>query len=219
MADILRAMSNKRSIFFDLDGTLTDPYDGIRRCIEYALTELGHPVDPDEDFRWCIGPPLMQSFEQRLGAALAGDALRLYRARFSDSGWRENTPYDGIHDALHALCSAGHTLFVATSKPAVFAERILKHFDLARFFQAVYGPDLDGRLGDKRDLLAHMLATESDLVDPVMVGDREHDMIGASSNGVDTVGVLYGFGTREELLAAGAARLVESPAQLRALFG
>ena len=119
MAVILRAMGSQRSIFFDLDGTLTDPYDGIRRCIEYALTELAWEWPADEDFRWCIGPPLKQSFEKLVGHEHADNALRLYRERFSETGWRENTPYEGIHDVLDDLRRDGHTLFVATSKPTL----------------------------------------------------------------------------------------------------
>ncbi len=209
-------MGGKRSIFFDLDGTLTDPYDGIRSCIEYALNELGQSWAADEDFRWCIGPPLLQSFERLAGPALADDALRLYRERFSATGWRENEPYEGIHEMLDGLVQAGHTMLVATSKPTVYAEKILEHFDLARYFSGLYGPDLDGRLADKRDLLAHILEQEGDLIDPVMIGDRKHDMIGARHNGVATIGVLYGYGSKDELLAAGADRLVELPAGLPA---
>ncbi|MEM6513559.1 MAG: HAD hydrolase-like protein [Pseudomonadota bacterium] len=214
MAGILRAMARKRSIFLDLDGTLTDPYQGIRRSIEYALESLGERWPADENFRWCIGPPLKESFALLVGRERADDALTHYRQRFANVGWRENQPYTNIHTVLDTLKQDGHTLYVATSKPQIYANRILKHFDLSRFFRAVHGPDLDGHLANKRDLLAHMLATEKGLVDPVMIGDRRYDMLGARDNGLSTVGVLYGYGSRGELESAGAERLVESPDEI-----
>lgn len=207
-------MARKRSIFLDLDGTLTDPYEGIRRCIEYAITSLGERRPADEDFRWCIGPPLKDSFALLVGPERADDALTHYRQRFADVGWRENRPYTNIHSVLDTLRQDGHSLYVATSKPQIYATRILEHFDLSRFFRAVHGPDLDSHLANKCDLLAHMLTTEKGLIDPVMIGDRRYDMRGARDNGLSTVGVLYGYGSRDELESAGAERLVATPEEI-----
>ena len=206
MADILRAMDDKRSIFFDLDGTLTDPYLGIQRCIDYALDALGEPLQ--DDYRWAVGPPLRQSFADMVGESLADRALAAYRERYADTGWSENTPYAGVHDALDALRSAGHRLFVATSKPHIFARRILEHFDLLELFEQVYGAELDGTRGDKTSLLAYALDRQRGLVAPVMIGDRRFDIEGAHANGLPAWGVLYGYGTREELQRAGAERLL-----------
>jgi len=201
------------AIFFDLDGTLTDPKPGITRSIQYALDRLGQPTIPTEDeLTWCIGPPLRASFVKLLGEASADLAVSLYRERFSDIGLYENAVYAGVEDVLTALRQSGHRLFVATSKAHVFADRIIDHFDLRRHFERVFGAELDGTRADKSDLLAYALKTTS--VDPshaVMIGDRSHDMIGARNNGIKGIGVLYGYGSAQELTAAGASHLCATP--------
>ncbi|NKB57548.1 MAG: HAD hydrolase-like protein [Alphaproteobacteria bacterium] len=207
------------TIFFDLDGTLTDPKEGIARCIQYALETLGAPAPDTDDLLWCIGPPLKASLARLLDGDedAAGQALALYRERFTETGLYENAVYDGISDVLSALQADGHSLFVATSKPHVYAERIVSHFELDGFFETVFGSELDGTRADKSELLAY--ASERigiDVSDAVMIGDREHDMIGARNNGLLGIGVLYGYGTQEELQAAGAQRLVASPGSLLA---
>ena len=211
-------MTTASSVFFDLDGTLTDPWLGISRCIRYALETLGVEYDSGDDFRWCIGPPLRQSFAILAGEAQAERALSIYRERFSDVGWRENAPYDRIHRALETLREHGHTLFVATSKPRVYATRILEHFALLPFFEASYGAELDGTRADKSELLEYALSRHA-VHDPVMIGDRRHDVVGARSNGMFAVGVSYGFGSVAELQAAGAQRIVDHPSELAVLFG
>lgn len=204
------------TIFFDLDGTLTDPKDGITRSIQHALRALGAPVPEADALLWCIGPPLQQSLATLLGdAGAARDALALYREYFAQTGLYENAVYDGIPEVLTALQEAGHRLFVATSKPHVYADRIVRHFALDRFFETVFGSELDGTRTDKTALLRHALDETG--VAPgvaVMIGDRKHDMIGASGNGIRGIGVLYGYGTREELIAAGAQRVVTAPKDL-----
>ena len=147
------------AIFFDLDGTLTDPKPGITRSIRYALQKLDHPAIPSEDeLTWCIGPPLRASFVRLLGAETSADhAVSLYRERFSDVGLFENAVYDGIDDVLTALGNSGHRLFVATSKPHVFADRIIDHFGLRHHFERVFGSELDGTRVDKGDLLEYAL--------------------------------------------------------------
>jgi phosphoglycolate phosphatase len=204
------------AIFFDLDGTLTDPKPGITRSIQYALQKLDHPAIPTEDeLTWCIGPPLRASFATMLGDHVADHAVTLYRERFSDVGLYENGVYDGIGDVLTKLCTAGHRLFVATSKPHVFAERIIDHFGLRDHFERVFGSELDGTRVDKSHLLEYALREVS--VDPaktLMIGDRSHDMVGAKNNGMQRIGVLYGYGSRDELLEAGAQHVCATPGEI-----
>jgi phosphoglycolate phosphatase len=202
------------AIYFDLDGTLTDPKPGITRSIQYALQRLDHPTMPTEDeLTWCIGPPLRASFVRLLGAETSADlAVSYYRERFSDIGLYENGVYDGIGEVLTSLCASGHRLFVATSKPHVFAERIIDHFGLRDHFERVFGSELDGTRVDKSHLLEYALKQAS--VDPsktLMIGDRSHDMVGAVNNGMKGIGVLYGYGSQDELLAAGAHHVCATP--------
>jgi phosphoglycolate phosphatase len=202
------------AIFFDLDGTLTDPKPGITRSIQYALQRLDHPTIPTEDeLTWCIGPPLRTSFVRLLGGDHSADrAVSLYRERFSDIGLYENRVYDGIGDLLTTLCASGHRLFVATSKAHVFADRIIDHFDLRSHFERVFGAELDGTRVEKSHLLEYALKEAS--VDPakaLMIGDRSHDMIGARNNDMKAIGVLYGYGSRDELIEAGASHVCVTP--------
>jgi phosphoglycolate phosphatase len=202
------------AIYIDLDGTLTDPKPGITRSIQYALQRLDHPTMPTEDeLTWCIGPPLRASFVRLLGAETSADlAVSYYRERFSDIGLYENGVYDGIGEVLTSLCASGHRLFVATSKPHVFAERIIDHFGLRDHFERVFGSELDGTRVDKSHLLEYALKQAS--VDPsktLMIGDRSHDMVGAVNNGMKGIGVLYGYGSQDELLAAGAHHVCATP--------
>ncbi len=205
-------------IYFDLDGTLTDPYEGITKCILYALERLGVERPDAGTLRRAIGPPLQLTFAELVGSQRTGRAIELYRERFAAEGWRENVPYAGIHDALEALASRGHELFVATTKPHVFAKRIVAHFGLAGFFTAVYGSELDGTRVDKGELLGWALPQRSAGTESVMVGDREHDMIGAARNGIEAVGVAYGYGSVDELEAAGASRVLHSTGELAGAF-
>jgi phosphoglycolate phosphatase len=202
------------AIFFDLDGTLTDPKPGITRSIQYALQKLNHPAIPTEDeLTWCIGPPLRASFVKILGAEDQADrAVSLYRERFSDIGLFENRVYDGIAEVLTTLSQSGQRLFVATSKPHVFATRIVEHFGLRHHFEHVFGSELDGTRVDKSDLLGYALKTVA--VEPkktLMIGDRSHDIVGAKNNGMQAIGVLYGYGSKDELLGAGASQVCATP--------
>ena len=207
------------TLFFDLDGTLTDNYAGISACIIHALSRLGVGAMPDEAaLRACVGPPLRSSF----GRFLATDeserierAISHYRERFEVSGWQENIPYPRIGDALGSLADRGFRMFVCTSKPLRYAERIVDHFELSRYFEAVYGPDLSGAMDDKRKLLAHALAERSiEAERAIMIGDRAQDMLAARATQVTGLGVLYGYGSTAELLEAGAAALCESVVML-----
>jgi phosphoglycolate phosphatase len=201
------------AIYFDLDGTLTDPKAGITRSIQYALEKLGRIAPAEDELTWCIGPPLRATLKKLLGTDdLAEQALLLYRERFADIGIFENAIYPGIEDTLTALAGSGRRLFVATSKPGIYAERIIDHFKLRAYFERVFGSELDGRRSEKTDLLGYALQTTG--VDPsqaIMIGDRSHDMIGARNNGMTAVGVLYGYGSEAELLAAGAHHVCATP--------
>ncbi|MEM9174851.1 MAG: HAD hydrolase-like protein [Myxococcota bacterium] len=203
------------ALFFDLDGTLTDPKPGITGCIQYALERLGEPVPSKDDLEWCIGPPLQENFTALVGSERAARGVALYRERFGDVGLFENEVYDGIPDVLASFAAADTPLFVASSKPKVYVDRILDHFELTSFFQRVYGSELDGTNTDKRDLLAVALADSG--VRPseaTMIGDRAQDAIGAGHNAMDFVGALYGYGSREELEDEGTTRFVHAPREL-----
>ncbi len=204
-----------RTVVFDLDGTLTDPKVGITTSIQYALAKLGRPAPAADDLTWCIGPPLIKAFEKMVGAAEAERGLALYRERYAVTGLFENAVFAGIPETLAAVAGDGVRLLVATSKPHVYARRILEHFGLHAHFEAIDGSELDGRRTDKRDLLAWQLIERG--IDPaqaVMIGDREHDAIGARHNGMTALGVLYGYGSREELTAAGAHALCGTPEEI-----
>ncbi len=200
---------------FDLDGTLTDPFEGITRSIQYALEKMGAPVPEQQDLRWCIGPPLWDSFEVLLNTSdrsVQDRAVAFYRERYTVEGLYENALIDGIADIVADLDSAGVRLFVCTSKPHAYAGKIVGHFGLLPHFGKVYGSELDGTRSAKADLIAHILKEESLTADNcVMIGDRKHDLIGANANGVASIGVLWGYGSREELEAEKPARIAENP--------
>jgi phosphoglycolate phosphatase len=201
-------------VYFDLDGTLTDPYEGITKCILYALDELGFPR-PDDDYLYgCIGPPLWDTFPELVGEELTRDAVALYRERFVDVGWKENKPYDGIHDALENIASAGHTLFVATAKPHMHAARIIEHFGMGDYIHNVYGSELDGTRATKAELLKFAMDKNPGNASRIMIGDRRHDLAGAIANNLEPIGVAWGYGSIEELEAAGASAIAQAPAEL-----
>jgi phosphoglycolate phosphatase len=204
-------------VYFDLDGTLTDPFEGISKSIVYALERLGEDPPDEAVLRSCIGPPLLASFESMVGGERAQDALGYYRERFGDVGWQENEPYEGMHVLLDALVGENRNLYVATSKPRVFANKIVDHFGFASFFIRVFGSELDGRNASKVDLLSYALA-QTNSADAVMVGDRKHDVIGALENGLRPIGVSWGYGSKKELNDAGATQIVASPARLLKLL-
>ena len=208
------------SLLFDLDGTLSDNYVGISRSIRHALASVGVPDPGEATLRTCVGPPLRESFARLLpapDAATIESALAAYRERFRDAGWRENVVYQGVPEALEALAAAGARMFVCTTKPEVFATRIVTHFGLAAHVTRVYGADLAGALDDKRELLAHLLATEGlDAARAIMVGDRHLDVRAAQANGTRAVGVLWGYGSEAEL--EGAERLLAAPPELVTLL-
>lgn len=208
------------AVVFDLDGTLTDPGVGITRCIQHALASLGAAPPAAEDLLWCIGPPLQLSFPRLLGTGdpdRVAAAIASYRERFATVGLYENVLYPGVPELLDGLHDRGYRIYLATSKPRVFALRILDHFQIAHRFHGIHGSELDGTRVDKAELLAHLMAVEGlEPADMVMVGDREHDMVGGARCGVRCLGVTYGYGSEAELLGHGAVRLARDPAQVLA---
>jgi phosphoglycolate phosphatase len=209
-------------LIFDLDGTLTDPREGITRCFLHVLERLQLPMQPQRELERFIGPPLRDALAELIGsrdAVAVEDATTIYRERFGTVGLFENFPYPAIRQALTQLREQDHTLWVCTSKAGVYAKRILDHFELSAFFSAIYGCELDGALSDKAELLAHIL--ERHAIDParaIMIGDRKHDIHAARRNGLRSIGVLYGFGDEGELREAGADALCPSVADLGAVI-
>jgi phosphoglycolate phosphatase len=211
----------RSALLIDLDGTLTDPAEGIIGCFRLALESLGKSAPPAADLGWIIGPPLRGCFAEVLGAE--GDpeeALKAYRSRYSTDGLFEAIVYDGVDQALAELRAAGTRLFLCTAKPIVYAERILSHFNLERHFEAAYGDELDGRFQDKADLVARILDEQAlDAGHCCMLGDRKHDVLAASRHAIPTIGALWGYGGGDELREAGAAVLCASPSDVPAAFG
>ena len=206
------------TILLDLDGTLVDPAVGIYASYRHALSRIGLDLDPADDLRWLIGPPLRESMG-RLGLSpeKAEAAVVHYRARYGETGFAEATVYDGIPAALDDLRATGARLILCTSKARVFAERVVARFGLAARLDGVHGAELDGRFDDKGDLIAHILDVERLDPDSVcMVGDRKHDILAAARNGVRAIGVLWGYGDEAELRGAGATLIIARPDQLPA---
>lgn len=207
------------TILFDLDGTLTDPGEGITKSVAYALQKYSIEVTDRSVLYPFIGPPLVDSFQKYYGFSpeQAEQAVVYYREYFRETGLFENEVYDGVEDLLASLRSAGKRVILATSKPEVFARRILDHFGLTRYFDVIAGALLDGSRMHKADVIAYALDTAgiTDKSSVVMVGDREQDVKGAEKTGLPCIGVLYGYGSREELTAAGATAIVESVEELQ----
>ena len=207
------------TILFDLDGTLTDPGIGITNSVAYALDKWGIKVNDRTELYKFIGPPLVESFEKYYGFSHddALLALKQYREYFSEKGLFENEVYNGIVELLEALKEQGKRLIVATSKPEVYSKRILEHFDLYKYFDFLAGATFDGKRVKKNDVIAYAIEScgIDDLSSVVMIGDREHDVLGAACFGIDSIGVLWGYGSREELKAAGATYIAEKVEDIR----
>lgn len=210
-------------IFFDLDGTLTDPGLGITNSIYYALEKMGLELPPRESLYRFIGPPLMVSFTEFMGMTEddAARATKLYREYFAVKGLLENKPYDGIDDLLAKLHDDGHILCVATSKPEPFAVQIMEHFDLAKYFTHICGSTLGNERGTKTQVLEHLMSLTGDCdgTNTVMIGDRHHDIDGAKNVRLPSIGVLWGYGSAEEFKEAGADYIVSTMDELREIVG
>ena len=203
------------TLFFDLDGTVSNNFVGISRCLNHALQALGRRELSDDEIYPFVGPPFRESLPRVFPGIDTEEAIRLYRVRYDEHGWLENHLYDGIAAAIRTLHLHGYTIALCTSKPRVAAERIISHFNLDPYFSGVHGPELDGKFDRKTDLLAHLVNHYN--VAPasaVMIGDRDKDIEAANATGTRSVGVLWGFGAREELENAGAERIAATPIDL-----
>lgn len=201
------------TILFDLDGTLTDPGEGITNSVAYALKQFNIEVSDKKELYKFIGPPLKDSFAKyySMNDEECDRAVAEYRVYFKERGMFENMVYDGVKEVLQKLKKCGKKLVIATSKPEEFAIQILKHFDLFDFFDYVCGATMDGRISVKADVVRYALEKSeiSDKAKAIMVGDRMHDVIGAKENGISSVGVTYGYGSFDELQNAGADFIVD----------
>ena len=211
------------TILFDLDGTLTDPAEGITKAVEVALNHYGITVEDRSTLNKCIGPPLDESFPEFYGFndEQVREATRVFREYFGRQGWAENIPYPGIDKLLGDLKAAGKKLIIATSKPEEFAVRIMNHFGLAQYMDVIAGASTDNQEGAKKANVirkALQRAGVEDLSSVVMVGDRRHDVAGGHEVGMKVIGVLYGYGDRAEHEAAGADYIVEDIPSLEKLL-
>lgn len=204
------------NLLFDLDGTLADSQEGIFNCVRYAMKKLGKPLADSADLRWCVGPPLQKSFTQLTGgdSAQGARALGFYRDRYIQNGIYEFELYPGIPEMLAALQPA-FRLYLATSKPWVYAGQVLEHSAIKKFFSGIYGSELDGTRVEKTGLIRHLLDQENlEAGQTLMIGDRREDIIGAAANHLPGWGAAWGFGSEEELTNAGAQRIFKSPREL-----
>ncbi len=215
-------MQDRKYILFDLDGTLSDPGEGLINSLIYALKHFSIEGDP-QILRTFIGPPLVDSFQEQFGfdAEQTAEAIRIYRQHFHDHGLFKNVIYPGIPELLQDLTKDGKTLAIATTKPTVYALQILEYFKIDHFFQEelVVGSFLDGRRTNKGELISTLLERLGGKThDKVMVGDRKFDILGAKANGIDVIGVTYGYGEREEIEALEPTAIAESVDELRELL-
>lgn len=212
-------------VLFDLDGTLTDSREGICKSVQHAFIKLGRPAPELSELECFIGPPLKTSFREFYGIVgeEAEQAVAYYRERYSVVGKYENIPYEGISDLLDVLRKSGYILAVASSKPETYVEDILKHFDLYDYFHYVVGSDMEGKRGEKEDVILEAfyrmgLNEQARKEQAVMVGDRHFDINGAKYFGIDSIGVTYGFAKGNELEEAGATYVVDTVSQLQELL-
>lgn len=205
-----------RTVFLDLDGTLTDPKLGITKSFIYALDKLGLPTPAPDDLEWVIGPALIDSFAQ-LDVPDPQAAIDLYRERYTDVGLFENKVYDGIPELLAGLQDAGYAMNLATAKPHSYARKITAHFGLAQYLTHEFGPELDGTRNNKGELLAYALAKTGQAADDsIMVGDRHHDIDAARAVGMKSIAVTWGYGSAGEW--AQADEICDTPAELQAII-
>lgn len=211
-------------LLFDLDGTVTDPREGIFNCVKYAYRAAGMEIPPDDALFSYIGPPLLDGFQEIGGMTYeeAVEATAKYRERYSVTGLFENRVYDGIEEALAGLKEMGYDIALATSKPEIYARRILEHFGIIKYFDQVVGSTLDGSRDRKADVIREAFLrlelAEEDRRDAIMIGDRKHDIIGAKECGIASLGVYYGFAPAGELEEFGADFVIQDVEQLVPFF-
>lgn len=201
----------KKTILFDLDGTLTDSGEGIINCAILALEHFGCPIPSREAMRVFVGPPLHESFIRHgVPADKAEEAVAVYRSRYIPIGAYENTPYPGIRELLETLKAEGHTLYVATSKPEGMSVDILIHFDLARYFDRICGASMDTSRSNKEAVIAYLIEQNGRSDNMVMVGDTKFDVLGAKHHGIPCIGVSWGYGEVKDMVDAGAAAIADT---------
>ena len=209
----------KKTILFDLDGTLTDSGEGIINCAILALNHFGLPIPDRETLRVFVGPPLDETFIKfGVPADKTDEAITVYRSRYTTVGKFENIPYPGVENMLQALKNKGHRLCVATSKPEHMSVEILEHFDLAKYFDHICGATLDGSRSKKADIITYLLEKTGGAENAVMVGDTSYDVIGAKAHGMPAIGVSWGYGKIADMEAAGAAAIASTMEQLLQLL-
>ena len=209
-------------VLFDLDGTLTDSGLGITNAVAYALEKFGIHEEDRSKLNVFGGPPLKDSFIKYYGliSEACDKAVNYYREYYQDKGLFENKVYPGIPELLKYLKETGRKVILATSKPEPFTRRIMEHFHLDQYFDLIAGASMDEKRVEKADVIRYALekAGITDVTNAVMVGDREYDICGARENGMESIGVLYGYGSREELESAGAGQLAETVEELRKIL-
>ena len=204
-----------RTILFDLDGTLTDSGEGIINCATLALNHFGLPVPDRETMRVFVGPPLDETFIKfGVPADKTDEAIAVYRSRYTTIGKFENYPYPGVEQLLQRLCSDGHRLFVATSKPEGMSVEILEKFGLAQYFEMICGATLDGSRSKKADIISYLLERSGGADNAIMVGDTAYDVIGAKAHGMPAVGVSWGYGKADDMASAGAVAIASTMDEL-----
>lgn len=207
------------NVFFDLDGTLTDPKEGIIRCLQYSLESLGRPYPGELEAKDFIGPPLRSTFEKLLSSnekPLVEKAVSLYRERFSEVGLFENIVYPGIADLLSTLHENSFRLYIVTTKPKIYADRIVKHFLLEQWFSDIFGTELDGRFDNKAELIEFILSQmKLSPEETVMVGDRREDIVAGKANLIRTLGVTYGYGDKQEISDSAPDYVCDNPSEIQ----
>lgn len=215
-------LNNYEVLLFDLDGTLTDPKEGITKSVQYALRKMDIDEDNLDNLTPFIGPPLQVTFDEiyQFNEQQIKEALQFYRQRFIEKGMYENEVYEGIPELLHQLTNAGYQLAIATSKPTVFAEQILHHFKLHHYFDCIMGSELDGTRTSKGAVIEEIIKQLKleNIAQCVIIGDRSHDIIGANENDMPSIGVTFGYGSRQELEKAGATHIIDSVSEFKNLF-
>ena len=205
----------KKTILFDLDGTLTDSGEGIINCATLALEHFGLPVPDRKTMRVFVGPPLHETFVKfGVPEDKAEEAVQVYRSRYVTVGKFENVPYPGISDLLETLKRQGHRLLVATSKPEALSIEIMEHFDIAKYFDRICGASLDRSRSSKEDVIAYLLEEYRACENMIMVGDTAFDVMGAAAHGIPTIGVAWGYGSVEDMQKAGAVAIAQSVSEL-----